>query len=879
MLTNSWTAYLLLFMLTISSNTLFAQFTDSFSDGDFTSNPSWQGDVDQFIVNDQFVLQSFGDTISSSNAEIYLSTPSESMNDTQWEFFVNPRVSTSSNNRIDVFLASDIADLTGDNKGYFVRIGGTPDEVALFRKDGIGQESYIINGVAMSINSSSTNPTRVKVTRDASGNFTLFADYEGTGNLYELIGSQIDDAYTQSAFFGVLVRYSNGNRERYNADDFYVGPIIVDNTPPSLIFAKVINSNTLQLRFSENVTLETAENTENYFANNNLGEPIAAQRDPNSFSRVNLTFGADFQNGVENTLTVTAIEDLSENDMDPESINFLYYLPQPFDIVINEIFADPTPTQGLPEVEYVELFNRTSYPIDLEDWILEAGTNKKVVPPITILPDSFLVLSNLAGEEFMFDTVAVAGLSSFPALTNSGARLTLYMPDTSVMSTVSYSIAWYGNSAKEDGGFSLEQISPFKPCEGKPNWRASEVSWGGTPGKRNSVYNAINDEVLPEINRITVIASDTIRVFFSEPILEESMLDIASYSVDQGVGNPVFIKVNPPNYSSVILAFEEPFSIGTVYELNVISDLLDCVGNSFDTESIGRFAIPEQAQEGDIVINEVLTNPYESGSDFVELYNLSNKVIDLASLQLSKWDTIVDVAEDAELITEEGYLLFPGEFILLSDDIENVKENYFTSNPDGFLEVLDMPSYNNDDGIVTLARLGDQVKIDELIYTTDLHYALVDDLDGVSLERVNPRRPASDKTNWNSAASTVGYATPGYQNSQFGEFTQSQAGSLTLTPELFSPDGDGFDDILTISYAFDLPGFTGSIWIYDSNGREVKNLSRNQLLGTEGQISWNGETDDNAKARLGIYIIYMEAFDLQGNIVKIKKVCVLGGKL
>ena len=99
------------------------------------------------------------------------------MNNTQWEFFVNPRVSTSSNNRIDVFLSSDSPVLIGANTGYFVRIGGTPDEVALFRKDGDGLENYVISGVAQVINSSSTNPTKVKVTRDASGNWSLFADY------------------------------------------------------------------------------------------------------------------------------------------------------------------------------------------------------------------------------------------------------------------------------------------------------------------------------------------------------------------------------------------------------------------------------------------------------------------------------------------------------------------------------------------------------------------------------------------------------------------------------------------------------------------------------------------------------------------------------
>ncbi|HPH83220.1 MAG TPA: hypothetical protein PL185_11635, partial [Flavobacteriales bacterium] len=137
----------------------YSQLQDDFADGNFSSNPVWSGNASEFLVDGTFQLQSNGDTTSLSNREIYLSTPSTSINNTQWEFLVNPKVSTSSNNRMDVFLTSSDANLLGANTGYFVRIGGTPDEVALFRKDGAGIESYVITGVAGVINSSSTNPT------------------------------------------------------------------------------------------------------------------------------------------------------------------------------------------------------------------------------------------------------------------------------------------------------------------------------------------------------------------------------------------------------------------------------------------------------------------------------------------------------------------------------------------------------------------------------------------------------------------------------------------------------------------------------------------------------------------------------------------------
>ena len=38
---------------------------------------------------------------------------------------------------------------------------------------------------------------------------------------------------------------------------------------------------------------------------------------------------------------------------------------------------------------------------------------------------------------------------------------------------------------------------------------------------------------------------------------------------------------------------------------------------------------------------------------------------------------------------------------------------------------------------------------------------------GVALERIDPDAATQDAANWTSASETVGYGTPGYQNSQY----------------------------------------------------------------------------------------------------------------
>jgi hypothetical protein len=803
------------------------------------------------------------------------------MDNTQWEFFVNPKLDPSSNNRIDVFLNSSLEALTGNNTGYFVRIGGTPDEVALFRKDGIGLEVSVIDGTDDALNSASSNPTSVKVTRDPLGNWKLYADYGGSGQLYNLIGEANDLTYTSSAWFGILVRYSSTNRQRYFADNFYVGSIIVDTQPPLLTAVKVLNDHELELQFSENVDETSAQNTENYTANNNLGEPISAVRNPDSFSKVRLTFpvGNPFAQGITNTLTVSGVKDLAGNTIAVTLRPFLYYRPKPYDVVINEIMADPDPAVQLPSVEYIELTNRTGYPINLENWSLKVSSTFRTIPAATILPDSFLVLTNQTGEELYGGSIALVGMESFPALTNTGTTISLYTENLELASTVQYSDSWYQDNSKSEGGWSLEQISSALPCAGAENWKASTSLQGGTPGKRNSVNENITDQTAPEIQRVVVVAQDTIRVYFTETVQLFNSINPANYLISDGIGNPAVVYTYPPDYKSVKLALTASLDSGIIYTISLTDSLTDCSGNAINTSLIGRFAIPEAVNPGDLVINEILSNPRDGGSDFVEIFNNSNKILDLGGLQLGSLDVNTGLLDQTTEICPEGYLLFPGEYIVLSDNSAGVKNYYYTTNPSGFYQMADFPTYNNDLGIVVLYRTTDQIIVDVALYGNALHFALLNDLDGVTLERINPSRLASDKTNWNSAASTVGYGTPGYRNSQYSPLTESQEGSMAIAPEVFSPDNDGNDDILSIGYEFKGPGYTGSVTIYDSNGRLVKYLVRNKLLGTEGNFSWNGIDEENEKARIGIYVVYLEAFDLSGNVVKLKKAAVLGGRL
>ena len=320
-----------------------------------------------------------------------------------------------------------------------------------------------------------------------------------------------------------------------------------------------------------------------------------------------------------------------------------------------------------------------------------------------------------------------------------------------------------------------------------------------------------------------------------------------------------------------------PLVADVIYTLTGTSNIKDCAGNTLLSANSVRFAIPHTAETNDIIINELLFDPTAEGVDFVEIYNRSAKVIDLKDLILANYDTINNVITDYNQISKEPYLVFPDDYFVLTTDSSAVKKCYKTTNPKAFINMASFPSMNNEDGIVAITTKGGVV-IDLTAYTAAMQYPLLTSVDGVSLERINPGRASNDATNWHSASEAVGYATPGYKNSQFG-ISITDANEITLSPDIFSPDNDGYNDYLTVAYSFGTPGNIISITIYDASGHLIRNLANHELCGTSGGFAWDGITNDRTKALIGRYIVFVEIFDMNGNVKKYKKGTVLGGKI
>ena len=1105
------------------------QFTDDFSDGNFTENPVWIGDIERFIVNNNKELQLFDELQTSPS---YLVTESGAVNGASWEFIVRFAFNPSSTSFADVYLISDNQNLNSSLNGYFIRIGDTSDDVSLYRKDG-NAAVKIIDGTDKRLDVTNVR-VRVRATRDLSGNWNLYSDTTG-GRDYYHEGSVFDSTYTNSSYFGVhctyiasrwnliyfnefivtdnsvqpeiisydiiddknialnfnkeldqtsalntsnyfinnqigspitvsfdnqintrvLLQFSNsfssgnyytlyfqdiadayGNSiisnsinflffiiepgvvvineimrksepvvglpngnyvELFNTTDFEIdisnwiykisiysktlpnyimspgeyvilcdtthaamymeyGNVIpipgfpamnntgqtiilfdnnsniidqviysetwytetwkrdggwslekidplnfcgtfdnwkasvnplggtpgfinsvnapnIDTVAPEVLFVQVTAANEITVYFSERVIAENALDLNNYYVSPEYGNPIYALQS-SDLKTVILQFLYAFTPNTDYTLLVENISDFCNNIMGSQQISFLVYNPKAFDILITEIMPKPDPVVVLPNAEYVELFNTTDFDIDLSNWKFSAGTSTRVLPFGVIKAKSYIILCHENNKHLFSDYGDVLGVASFPALTNSGTSLTLQFTNDEVIHTVTYSDTWFKENFKKQGGWSLEMIDTDNPCEEANNWRESKDSRGGTPGSQNSISGTNPDVISPYPVAAEAIAPDTVIVWFNEILLKDFAENSQNFSID-GFGHPIWIKAHPPRYSQISMKFNAEFELGQVYYLDIIDSIRDCSENLVAAYSSIRLGLADSIAAGDLVINEILFNPYTGGSNFVEVYNKSDKVLDLKKLWISNRNSAGDIANSRQ-ISDRSRLVLPGEFCAINTNNENIKNTYFVPNEEALFQATSLPSMANASGFVIITDRFFNM-IDEISYTEKQHYKLLANVKGVSLERLNYNRPSSDRGNWHSAAESVGFATPGYENSQYQEEIDIVS-KIEVFPEVFSPDNDGYDDLLNIAYEFDQPGYTATIAIYNSSGILIKFLAQNELLGTSGHFYWDGFDNKDNPCPIGIYVLYAELFSLSGKQIVEKHAFVLSRK-
>lgn len=843
-----------------------AQFSDNFNDGNFTANPTWQGAPADFIINASGQLQSANNTASST---FLITTAHTTVQQTAWEFWVKFDFNPSSVNYTDVWLASIMQDVSNmANGGYFVRIGSADDDICLYKKEAGNAPQKIIDGTDGLLNASA-NAMKIKVICTIDKKWILLRDMRGTGDTWRSEGEWADNQLTGSNFFGIQIRQSTASFfGRHFFDDFVVGPFAAITTPPAILSAIAPTSNSVKITFDRPLNSASAENVLHYFISGR-GNPLAAAVDAHKGNVVHLEFENPFTANEKNTLLINDVADVFGNKISNVFADFSFYKPARYDVVIDEIFADPSPQAGLPLQKFIEIKNNAPFPVSLKNWRLTDGNSNAYLPDIEILPDSFLIVTTMSGLDAYKAMGNSISISNFPSLNISGGEVALYDERGSLMHAMKYDLNAYQNELKKEGGFSLEMINTKAGCAIQKNWTASNHPAGGTPGKKNSVDADIRFAENIEVKNAYLSSPDTIYLLINKTADSIAAAKKENYILDGGLVVSS-VEILPPFFDVIRIGLQNAVAADKIYSVKV-NALSGCTGSSISTiKNTASFAVPRDATPNDMVINEILFDPRPQGVDYLELYNKSEHAIDLKSIFIANRNATGAPANFVQA-SSAIKLIFPGKFALLTTDPDITASHFPSADTDAFIKISSLPSFPDDSGTaIVMNQQG--ILIDEINYSKYWHFSLIKDREGISLERIKYSGP-SNASNFHSASTTLS-GTPGYKNSQSTP-DDAQGGGFSLSHKIFSPDNDGTDDFLLIHYEFATPGFVSNIKIFDASGRMVRYLEKNSLSSMKGYYRWDGLDDKSSKLPQGIYIIYFESFNEAGKKVIHKKSVVL----
>lgn len=543
-----------------------------------------------------------------------------------------------------------------------------------------------------------------------------------------------------------------------------------------------------------------------------------------------------------------------------------YSEPERYDIVINEIMAKPAPEVGLPAVEYIELHNRLPHPVSLRNWRLTLGNTNKNLPEIELDSCGYTVLiAQKHWDLFVPFCEYLVALSSL-SITDGGQALTLHNQDGEVIHSVSFRPSWHSESIKQEGGWSLEMVDERWPCAGRWNWDSSTDPSGGTPGRPNSIRNSLYDNTQLAITGVTMRDSTTLRVHLSKTVGGEFPSPEAFICTEPPL--PVLdVSEVPPEFASLNIRFAKAPEANVTYRLILNGTFADCCGNTHRVEEEIPFGRASPPEGNDLVINEILTNPRDGeNADYLEIYNRSNKIIDLREVKVGYGgDTLPQKAVAA---VSQGLQMPPKTYVALCKQKEVTLEQYVCKDDRALVECDSLPDFAINNGVIFLTDRSLHT-IDRLAYSEEWHYTKLLSTKGVALERLYADQPTQDENNWRSAAESAGYGTPGYRNSQAG-CAESEA-DFAVIPEVFSPDNDGFEDYSEVICQFTEEENRVSVFIINNRGHPVKQLANNMLCGQTAVFRWDGLNDNGQPAPAGMYVVQIECWNLHTQKTKRKR--------
>jgi hypothetical protein len=718
-----------------------AQVNDDFSDENFTHHPAWLGDDSLFTVNPLLQLQLRATPGTSKDAS--LATTSLLSINTEFSILAGFRLNPSSQNFSRFYICSDQENLKGSLNGYYLQFGGhtgSTDSIVLFRQQGLSRTAVLWSRPG--IVGKNNNLVRIKLIVDSDGLTRLYTDTTGGYNYHLEPVSGYILSNNNTAYTGVFVRFTSSNITNYFFDDIYIGPERFDTEPPRVISTDIPNDTCIILSFNEAVKKEII-NINNFWINGI--KPGSVFFNEFVYNQCTLVT-RPLVNGKYQQIEVFGLTDINGNTANDTLFFYFLYMPQANDIIISELMPDPDPPVGLPNAEFVELYNNSPFPINLKGWTISDGSSTAAFTDCWLQPAGFLIVCSAQHGSLFSMYGDVLTVNSLPTLNNSGDNLWIRNSQGALMHFMSYTTAFYKDASKANGGYSLEMLNPKHICKGIDNWQASIAENGGTPGTLNSIFDTIPKNTPPQIIHTSVF-NNKVLLIFNERVTFNPTSNITITG-----SNKTNIQVSS---DSVWLFFEPMLQDKQSIEV-IINGITDCIGNEFKgTLQLTYFELHEPLQN-DVIVTEIMHSPSDATAtpvaEYIELYNRSNKAIDLTNC------TFTDNSRTVKL---PPIKILPDSFVLLCP-IQHVAK----FNRNNCYGIANWPTLSSNDKVVIKNKNG--LLIHSVNYISGWHRDVFKQRKGgYSIEMIDTENPCGGVENWKASNSKNG-GTPGYPNSVKG---------------------------------------------------------------------------------------------------------------
>jgi hypothetical protein len=284
-----------------------------------------------------------------------------------------------------------------------------------------------------------------------------------------------------------------------------------------------------------------------------------------------------------------------------------------------------------------------------------------------------------------------------------------------------------------------------------------------------------------------------------------------------------------------------------------------------------------------ILFNELMPAPLPSSCEWIELYNAGSEEYHLGGWAIAGRPNSSGIRTTITFPAADAMLRPGGLAIVAADSTIIDAFPHLGDQADAIVMILGRSSLglgNSGDELLLLDPTG--TVIDSIWYSESWHHPMLAGSTGISLELMQPGYHHLGADAWSSCSEPSG-GTPGRRNSIYSEMPPGSAASdvtLTVSPNPFSPDGDGHEDYCM--FRCKLPEHVNQIRLrlYDAEGRVVTTLRNNVPMGREGLVVWNGLDDAGRRARIGCYVALLEGLDPYSNsVVAARAVVVVARRL